>query len=150
MNDAVLDALRHGAAFVVFVLDQSVGRPLDLLPALALPGGFHQLQATGYALGRVAHHHDNTGIRKLLEKGIDLLRPGGRMAIIAFHSLEAKRVKAAFRGAEKDGRVSLLTRKPLLPTRAEVADNPRSRSAVLRGVLRLDRSGGGSPGERDN
>jgi 16S rRNA (cytosine1402-N4)-methyltransferase len=96
---------------------------------------------------RISTNREMEALDELLEKGIDLLRPGGRMAIIAFHSLEAKRVKAAFRGAEKDGRVSLLTRKPLFPTRAEVADNPRSRSAVLRGVIRLDRSGGDSEGE---
>lgn len=59
----------------------------------------------------------------------DCLRPGGRLAIISFHSLEDRLVKEAFR---HDRRLEALTRKPIRPTPAEVAENPRSRSARLR------------------
>ncbi len=60
------------------------------------------------------------------------LAPGGRAAIIAFHSLEDRLVKRAFRDYERAGDVTVLTRKPVRPTAAEVAANPRSRSARLR------------------
>ena len=63
------------------------------------------------------------------------LRPGGRLAVISFHSLEDRRVKEAFRN---DPHYHALTKKPLRPTDAEVARNPRSRSAKLRVAERTD------------
>lgn len=68
-----------------------------------------------------------------LQRGLsvlpDCLRPGGRLAIISFHSLEDRLVKEAFRS---DRRLEVLTKKPIRPTPAEVAENPRSRSARMR------------------
>jgi 16S rRNA (cytosine1402-N4)-methyltransferase len=59
----------------------------------------------------------------------DALNPGGRAAILSFHSLEDRRVKGAFRD---DSRLSVLTRKPVVASAEEVAINPRARSAKLR------------------
>jgi 16S rRNA (cytosine1402-N4)-methyltransferase len=59
----------------------------------------------------------------------DCLRPGGRMAVISFHSLEDRLVKEAFRD---NARLLVNTRRPLRATEEEIAANPRSRSAKLR------------------
>ena len=66
------------------------------------------------------------------------LRPGGRMAVISFHSLEDRRVKHAFRD---DPRLEVLTRKPIVSSEEEVARNPRARSAKLRVAARNDHPG---------
>ncbi len=87
-------------------------------------------------------------LNTLLTTGPSLLKPGGRMGVISFHSLEDRNVKQAFRDLctpEKDpvtGAVAvpasfdLLTKKPLRPTDEELQANPRSRSALLRVIRR--------------
>ena len=64
------------------------------------------------------------------------LAPGGRLVVIAFHSLEDREVKQAFRGLTGE-RFSVLTKKPLRPSDEEARRNPRARSAKLRALLRL-------------
>lgn len=86
-------------------------------------------------------------IEKTIEKIVDRLNPKGRLAIITFHSLEDRIVKNAFRYLEKDcicdprapictcdkeSKVKIITRKPILPSKEEVEINSRSRSAKLR------------------
>ncbi len=87
-----------------------------------------------------------------LDQGMDLLRPGGRMAVISFHSLEDRIVKHFFRREARScicppripvcscghtARVELLTRRGIRSSPEETAENPRARSAVLRGIRRL-------------
>lgn len=72
----------------------------------------------------------------LLEALPGLLNPGGRACIITYHSLEARRVKHAWRGQVAGGLLELLTPKPLKPTDEQVADNPKVRSAQLRAARR--------------
>jgi 16S rRNA (cytosine1402-N4)-methyltransferase len=64
----------------------------------------------------------------------DCLAEGGKLAIISFHSLEDRRVKTAFRD---DPRLCVLTRKPIRPTDAEIAQNPRASSARMRVAQRV-------------
>jgi 16S rRNA (cytosine1402-N4)-methyltransferase len=81
--------------------------------------------------------HVNQELEELAEglnQAMDLLAPGGRLAVIAFHSLEDRIVKRRFRD---DERVAVLTKKPLSAGEAELASNPRSRSAKLRIAERL-------------
>jgi 16S rRNA (cytosine1402-N4)-methyltransferase len=68
-----------------------------------------------------------------------LLRAGARLVVIAFHSLEDRIVKHTFRALEKDAGAALriLTRRPAVPGEAEIAGNPRARSAKLRAVERV-------------
>ncbi len=78
---------------------------------------------------RIAVNHELEILAEALRIFPDVLRPGGRLAVISFHSLEDRIVKQAFRG---DPRYTILTKKPIRPNEAEVCSNPRSRSARLR------------------
>jgi 16S rRNA (cytosine1402-N4)-methyltransferase len=82
---------------------------------------------------RIAVNDELKSLEIALRRLPDCLRPGGRLAVISFHSLEDRRVKEAFRG---DPRLTPLTRKPLTPPDEETAGNPRSRSAKLRVAVR--------------
>jgi 16S rRNA (cytosine1402-N4)-methyltransferase len=78
---------------------------------------------------RIAVNEELSHLDLVLQKLPELLRPGGRAAIISFQSLEDRRVKHAFRD---DPRWSVLTRKPVTASAEEIASNPRARSAKLR------------------
>lgn len=70
----------------------------------------------------------------LLKRAPRMVRPGGRIVVISFHSLEDRRVKNSFRDLAREGKAVLLTKKPVVPGEQEVRDNPPSRSAKLRAV----------------
>jgi 16S rRNA (cytosine1402-N4)-methyltransferase len=82
---------------------------------------------------RIAVNHELDELDAALAFVPELLKPGGRAAIISFHSLEDRRVKHAFRN---ESRLRVLTRKPVTATAEELAQNPRSRSAKMRVVER--------------
>ncbi len=78
---------------------------------------------------RIAVNDELKSLEIALRRLPECLRPGGRLAVISFHSLEDRRVKEAFRD---DPRYGPLMRKPVIPGEEECARNPRSRSAKLR------------------
>lgn len=78
---------------------------------------------------RIAVNQELSILTKALERLPDCLMPEGLLLVISFHSLEDRIVKYAFRD---DPRLEIITRKPLVPTDAEISANPRSRSAKLR------------------
>ncbi len=73
-------------------------------------------------------------LKKVLEDLKDIVKSGGRVAIISFHSLEDRIVKNAFRDFKKEGIAEILTKKPITASLEEIKNNPRSRSAKLRGI----------------
>jgi 16S rRNA (cytosine1402-N4)-methyltransferase len=78
--------------------------------------------------------NDELGVLKTgLDAAIASLRAAGRVVVISFHSLEDRIAKQTFRG---DERLSILTKKPIIPTEAEMAENARARSAKLRAAQR--------------
>ncbi|MCA9321131.1 MAG: 16S rRNA (cytosine(1402)-N(4))-methyltransferase RsmH [Planctomycetes bacterium] len=81
---------------------------------------------------RIAVNGELEGLKQLLPDMTRLIRPGGRLAVIAFHSLEDRIVKHHFREVEATGGGDVLTKKPLVPTDLEIDRNPRARSARLR------------------
>lgn len=78
---------------------------------------------------------------EVLKRGLNAvpthLRPGGRVVVISFHSLEDRIVKNTYKEWEKQGVVQILTRKVMRPCAEEVARNPRSRSAKMRAAERM-------------
>ena len=92
----------------------------------------HPATRTFQAL-RIAVNDELKSLEIGLKRIPDCLKPGGKLAVISFHSLEDRRVKESFRD---DARLEVLTRKPLRPTDEEMAKNPRSRSARLRVAMR--------------
>ncbi len=83
---------------------------------------------------RIAVNGELASLESGLARIPGCLRPGGRLAIISFHSLEDRLVKHAFRS---DDRLQVLTRRPLRPTEAEQERNPRARSAKMRVAQRV-------------
>jgi len=101
---------------------------------------------------RIAVNQELQHLERFLESGYETLRPAGRMAIISFHSLEDRMVKTAFRKWNRaclcpprvlrcqcgwSQKAKLLTKKPIVPSAAEISSNPRARSAKLRAIERV-------------
>ena len=76
-------------------------------------------------------------IQALLQHAGSLLKPGGRLVLISFHSLEDRLVKDAFREAGKNKIFEVLTKKPVVASEQETLRNPRARSAKLRAAEKL-------------
>jgi 16S rRNA (cytosine1402-N4)-methyltransferase len=83
---------------------------------------------------RIAVNDELSGLDTFLERAIGALKTRARLVVIAFHSLEDRVVKQTFRRQAAAGVVRLVTRRPLTPSDAEIAVNPRARSARLRTV----------------
>lgn len=111
----------------------------------------HPATRTFQAL-RIAVNNELDVVAAVLPLALDLLRPGGRLAVISFHSLEDRIVKTFFRREAHDcvcppgqavctcghrARLKEITRRPIAPSEQEIAQNPRCRSAKLRIVEKL-------------
>jgi 16S rRNA (cytosine1402-N4)-methyltransferase len=125
------------------------------LVAKAVPGGrkrIHPATRTFQAL-RIAVNDELASVEAVLPQAVDDLKAGGRLAVIAFHSLEDRIVKRYFRRQSRDcicppespictcehqATIKEITRKPIRPTEAETRSNPRARSARLRVAEKLD------------
>ncbi len=121
------------------------------MPAQARREKQHPAKRTFQAI-RIAVNDELGAVEDMLGKAVDLLNPGGRLAVITFHSLEDRIVKTAMAEAArgctcppefpvcicgKKPRVRLVTRKPIVPGAAELEENPRARSAKLRVAEKL-------------
>lgn len=112
----------------------------------------HPATKTFQAL-RIAVNNELEILEDFIRDAVDILKFGGRLAIITFHSLEDRIVKQTFQklagkcfcpprlpkcvcGAEK--KIEILTKKPIVPGEIEIEQNPRSRSAKLRACIKID------------
>ncbi len=109
---------------------------LDAVPYGERFKRIHPATRTFQAL-RIAVNRELEVLETVLGEAVDLLRPGARMCVISFHSLEDRIVKHRFRAHAKAGKIRILTKKPLTPTEQEKAENAKSRSAKLRVVEKI-------------
>lgn len=86
---------------------------------------------------RLAVNDELGNLQRFLPQALDILIAGGRLVIISFHSLEDRIVKNYFRDLAKAGQAELLTKKPLMAGEGEILENPRSRSAKLRAIMKI-------------
>jgi 16S rRNA (cytosine1402-N4)-methyltransferase len=96
----------------------------------------HPATRTFQAL-RIFVNRELDDLRALLVEAPRVLKPGGRLVVISFHSLEDRIVKDAMREGAKDGTYTLLMKKPLTASEEEIESNPRSRSAKMRVAQRI-------------
>ena len=123
----------------------------DVVPKGRVPQRIHPATRVFQAL-RIYVNRELDRLREGLDAALDVLKPGGRLVVISFHSLEDRIVKHRFRDAaidcvcppriavcscDKQATVKVLTRRGVRASEEEVADNPRARSAILRAVERL-------------
>ncbi len=99
-------------------------------------GKIHPATKTFQAI-RITVNDELTALHEALEKAFVYLRPGGRLAVVSFHSLEDRIVKDYFRNLKNEGKASLVNKKPIVPTQSEIKENPRSRSAKLRIIEKI-------------
>lgn len=85
---------------------------------------------------RIAVNDELGNLVKMLPDAISVLAPGGRLAVISFHSLEDRIVKNFFKEQEKQGIIKILTKKPVMAGEQEVKQNSRARSAKLRAIVK--------------
>jgi 16S rRNA (cytosine1402-N4)-methyltransferase len=96
----------------------------------------HPATRTFQAL-RIFVNHELDDLKALLEVAPSVLKPGGRLVVISFHSLEDRIVKDALREGAKQGCYRLLTKKPVTASEEEMDRNPRSRSAKMRAAEKV-------------
>jgi 16S rRNA (cytosine1402-N4)-methyltransferase len=87
---------------------------------------------------RIAVNDELKVLETFLADAPGLLNPNGTLAVITFHSLEDRQVKLAFRELVKTGNYNLVNKKPIIASREEIKENPRSRSAKLRLIQRIN------------
>lgn len=137
---------------------ETTGELVDIIKAAVPKGarrdGPHPAKRTFQAI-RIFVNDELDGLGQALENAVQCLRPGGRIAVITFHSLEDRIVKQTFMRLAnpctcppgtpvcicgKVPQVKVITRKPILPTEQELEENPRARSAKLRVAERLSQA----------
>lgn len=145
-----------------FIVEERSSKPIDTtldlvsvikkaIPKKVRMEGHHPAKKTFQAI-RIEVNRELDVLQNSIEKMVGLLNPGGRLAIITFHSLEDRIVKEAFKQLFKDcicppnlpqcvcdkkREIQIVTRKPIVASKEEVSINPRSRSAKLRVAEKL-------------
>ncbi len=106
---------------------------LKAVPPSARYRRIHPATRTFQAL-RIVVNRELENLKRFLEEVPNCLKPGGRLVVISFHSLEDRLVKQAFKN---DSRLRVLTKKPVVASKEEIRRNPRARSAKLRAAERI-------------
>ena len=153
-----VDNARKVAQLIVSARDKrsiSTTGELDEAIRPALPKfAEHKFLAKIYQALRIEVNHEMRSLEKFLEGAADTLRPGGRLVVITYHSLEDRMVKNFIKTGRADGKeekdvfgnihapLKAVNRKPILPQESEIASNTRARSAKLRIAEKTEEKGG--------
>lgn len=153
-----VDKARKVAQLIVSARDKrgiSTTGELDEAIRPALPKfAEHKFLAKVYQALRIEVNHEMRSLEKFLEGAADTLRPGGRLVVITYHSLEDRMVKNFIKTGRADGKeekdvfgnihapLKAVNRKPILPRESEIASNTRARSAKLRIAEKTEEKGG--------
>lgn len=153
-----VDNARKVAQLIVSARDKrgiSTTGELDEAIRPALPKfAEHKFLAKVYQALRIEVNHEMRSLEKFLEGAADTLRPGGRLVVITYHSLEDRMVKNFIKTGRADGKeekdvfgnihapLKAVNRKPILPQESEIASNTRARSAKLRIAEKIEEKGG--------
>ncbi len=153
-----VDNARKVAQLIVSARDKrgiSTTGELDEAIRPALPKfAEHKFLAKVYQALRIEVNHEMRSLEKFLEGAADTLRPGGRLVVITYHSLEDRMVKNFIKTGRADGKeekdvfgnihapLKAVNRKPILPQEGEIASNTRARSAKLRIAEKTEEKGG--------
>jgi len=99
-------------------------------------GRIHPATRTFQAL-RIVVNQELENLKVALPQALEILSPGGRIVVISFHSLEDRIVKNFFKEKAKEGKIKILTKKPVIPSQEEIEKNKKSHSAKLRAAVKL-------------
>lgn len=116
---------------------ETVGDFLSIIPNSFQSGKSTHKATLPFMALRMAVNSELENIQESFPQSFDVLQPGGRLAIITFHSGEDAIVKHMMKGYESEGKGIVITKKPVVPTEKEIRDNPKARSAKLRVIEKI-------------
>jgi 16S rRNA (cytosine1402-N4)-methyltransferase len=128
---AIVAARRAGAVRTTGQLAEIVRRAIPRRGPMRIDPATRTFQAL-----RIWVNRELDGLDEWIVRLASRLNPGGRLAVIAFHSLEDRLVKHTLRGLQGEKGFAILTKRPVTPSEAEIERNPRARSAKLRAIER--------------
>lgn len=106
----------------------------EAVPVFYERGRIHPATRTFQAL-RIYLNRELDNLKKILQSLREIVKPGGRVAIISFHSLEDRIVKTQFKEFTQKGRLQIITKKPIVASYQEILRNRRAKSAKLRATI---------------
>lgn len=128
----------------------TTGQLKEVIQPIAQKGKEHKFLAQVFQAIRIEVNDEINVLKKMLEQAVEVLKPGGRLVVISYHSLEDRLVKNFMKRGSFDGKIEKdfygnivkpleeVNRKPILPSDEEMERNSRSRSAKLRIAVKLD------------
>ncbi len=126
---AIIDRRHKERILTTFQLIEAIA---SAMPKTAIKNSKINFATRTFQALRIYVNQELENLERLLGSLGDILKPGGKVVIISFHSLEDRIVKNSFKGMAKEKRLEILTKKPVVAGAEEIIKNPRSRSAKLR------------------
>jgi 16S rRNA (cytosine1402-N4)-methyltransferase len=133
---AIVNARGKGPIRTCEELAQIIERTARKRWKMYFPGRIHPATRTFQAL-RIEVNKELTILSMAVENGVNILNPEGRFCVLSYHSLEDRIIKNSFREMAQKGKVTVITKKPMVPSQEEKRLNPSSRSARFRVVEKL-------------